>query len=116
LQVPLLFLQNFSHVDDAQRRKYLAMVSWLDTAVGGVLDLLRERRMYEHSLVLFSSDNGGPIYYGGTSGAVRALGYNPPPSHPLCRPLCRCTYRRCTRRQTPRKKGCPLRLPGRWLG
>ena len=70
LQVPKLWYDRFEHVDDARRRKYLAMVNWLDTAIGNVTDLLKARQMYESTLIVFSSDNGGPIYFGGNSGAI----------------------------------------------
>ena len=69
LQVPKAFLANFSHVDDERRKRYLAMVSWLDAAVGSTIDLLREERMYDNTLLLFTSDNGGPVYFGGSAGA-----------------------------------------------
>ena len=68
-QVPLSFLQSFSHVNDTRRQRYLAMVSWLDAAVGSTLDQLHSKRMYANTLVLFSSDNGGPVYFGGSGGA-----------------------------------------------
>lgn len=69
LQVPKLWYDRFEHADDARRRKYLAMVNWLDTAIGNVTDLLKAKQMYESTLIVFSSDNGGPIYFGGNSGA-----------------------------------------------
>jgi arylsulfatase B len=46
LQVPKLWYDRFEHVDDAPRRKYLAMVNWLDTAVNNVTDLLKSKQMY----------------------------------------------------------------------
>jgi arylsulfatase I/J len=45
------------------------MVNWLDSAVGNVTDLLMAKGMWEDTLVVFTSDNGGPVYWGGTSGA-----------------------------------------------
>ena len=45
------------------------MVNWLDTAVGNVTGLLRQRGMWDNTLVVFSSDNGGPVYGGGSAGA-----------------------------------------------
>lgn len=51
------------------RARYLAMVSWLDDAVGQTVALLRARGMWDNTLMVFSSDNGGPVYFGGTSGA-----------------------------------------------
>ena len=45
------------------------MVRWLDSAVGNVTDRLRARGMYDQSLIVFTADNGGPVYFGGSSGA-----------------------------------------------
>ena len=43
------------------RALYAAMVSFLDDALGELIATLRARSMYEHSLVVLSSDNGGPV-------------------------------------------------------
>lgn len=69
LQVPQAKLNEFSHVPDWRRRRYLAMVSYLDDMVGQVVDLLQSQGMYNDTLITFSSDNGGPVYENGTSGA-----------------------------------------------
>ena len=55
LQVPKLWYDRYAHVDDEARRRYLAMVNWLDTAVGNVTDALRAREMYDSTLIVFSS-------------------------------------------------------------
>jgi arylsulfatase B len=69
LQVPKPFLDLYGHVPDTRRRRYLSMVRWLDSAVGNVTDRLRARGMYDESLIVFTADNGGPVYYGGSAGA-----------------------------------------------
>mmetsp|Transcript_22600 Transcript_22600/g.44013 ORF Transcript_22600/g.44013 Transcript_22600/m.44013 type:complete len:550 (-) Transcript_22600:210-1859(-) len=69
LQVPKSHLDRFQHVADWRRRRYLAMVNYLDEAIGQVVDLLKSRHMYNDTLIAFSSDNGGPVYQNGTSGA-----------------------------------------------
>jgi arylsulfatase A-like enzyme len=43
----------------ANRRTYMAMVDVLDSAIGKVLESLREKNMLENTLIVFSSDNGG---------------------------------------------------------
>jgi arylsulfatase I/J len=68
LQVPKKYLDRFLQVDDWRRRRYLAMVNYLDDAVGKVVDLLDKRGMLNDTLIVFSSDNGGPVYGNGTSG------------------------------------------------
>lgn len=37
------------------------MVSFLDDTIGQLVAALRQRAMYDSTLVVFSSDNGGPI-------------------------------------------------------
>jgi len=69
LQVPKEFYVLYEHVPDERRRRYLAMVRWLDTAVSNVTQLLKTRGMYDDALIVFTSDNGGPIYFGGSGGA-----------------------------------------------
>lgn len=43
------------------RALYSAMVSFLDDVVGRVAAALRDKRMYERTLLVFSSDNGGSV-------------------------------------------------------
>lgn len=45
------------------------MVSFLDTAIANATRLLKSKGMYDNALIVFSSDNGGPIYAGGDGGA-----------------------------------------------
>lgn len=44
---------------------YAAMVSYLDSQVGEIIEKLKETGQYENTLIIFSSDNG-PTYNGGT--------------------------------------------------
>jgi len=69
LQVPDAFLQKFSFIDVPARRFYLAMVNYLDTNIGKVVDALKQKGLWDTTLITFSSDNGGPIYNNGTAGA-----------------------------------------------
>lgn len=43
-----------------QRKKYAGMVTALDEAVGKIVETLKSEGMVENTLVIFSSDNGGP--------------------------------------------------------
>lgn len=53
--------------DSTNRRKYAAMVLYLDTAVGKLVAALRENDMWEDTVLVFLSDNGGPIYEPGAA-------------------------------------------------
>ena len=40
-------------------------VNFADTAIGNVTALLKSKGMWENTLVVFTADNGGPIYNNG---------------------------------------------------
>ncbi len=52
----------------APRAAYAAMVGYLDSQVGSIVEKLKELGLYENTLILFSSDNG-PTYNGGSDSA-----------------------------------------------
>jgi len=47
----------------AEEKRYAAMVTMLDRHVGEVLDLLKELKLDEKTLVIFCGDNGGADYF-----------------------------------------------------
>jgi arylsulfatase A-like enzyme len=61
MEAPPRLLKQFEHVQDENRRTYLAMLAGLDEAVGQVLSKLRTAGLEENTLVFFFSDNGGPM-------------------------------------------------------
>jgi len=46
------------------RATYAAMISYLDDQLGEIVALLKEKGIYENTIIIFSSDNG-PTYLGG---------------------------------------------------
>jgi len=52
--------------DDSGRQNYSAMVHYMDDVVGQLTDKLKSKGMWEDSVVVFLSDNGGPIYKPGS--------------------------------------------------
>eukprot|EP00315_Gephyrocapsa_oceanica_P030513 CAMPEP_0185411444 /NCGR_PEP_ID=MMETSP1365-20130426/3578_1 /TAXON_ID=38817 /ORGANISM="Gephyrocapsa oceanica, Strain RCC1303" /LENGTH=673 /DNA_ID=CAMNT_0028014065 /DNA_START=21 /DNA_END=2042 /DNA_ORIENTATION=- len=48
--------------DDGGRRNYSAMARLMDSVTAELVGALRTRGMWERTLVVFTSDNGGPIY------------------------------------------------------
>ena len=69
LQVPDEWLDRFAFIDVPARRMYAAMVAFVDAQVGRVVDALKARGMYETTLIVLQSDNGGPIFLDGSAGA-----------------------------------------------
>ena len=53
--------------DVAGRRNYSAMVAYMDEAIAEIESALREKGMWEDTLVVFMSDNGGPVYVPGNA-------------------------------------------------
>ncbi len=74
LQVPAKYLHRFDSIGPTDNRNharqiYHAMVGFVDDAVGNVTDRLRTAGLWDETLIVMCSDNGGPIYQNGTSGA-----------------------------------------------
>jgi arylsulfatase A-like enzyme len=51
----------YAHIPEIRRRTYCAMVHRLDVNVGRIVDELRSQNVYENTVVVFLSDNGGPV-------------------------------------------------------
>ena len=60
LQVPAAWEQSFNFLPNVGQRKYAAMVAYMDNSLGKIVDKLKERDMWSNTLLVVSSDNGGP--------------------------------------------------------
>lgn len=76
LQVPNAWLEKIDYLakkngggvfSSKNRRLYAAMVLYMDYAIGEAVRALKEKGMYEDTLIVFTSDNGGPIYEPGAA-------------------------------------------------
>jgi arylsulfatase A-like enzyme len=65
-------LKEYEHVKDKKRRAYSAMVHCVDEQIGRIVAALEKQGMLENTIIIFSSDNGGPIDSGATNGRLRA--------------------------------------------
>lgn len=54
------YMEKFSHIGDIQRRIFAAMLAQLDDSVGTILETVREEDLWEDTMIVFFSDNGGP--------------------------------------------------------
>ncbi|MCC5929461.1 MAG: sulfatase-like hydrolase/transferase [Cyclobacteriaceae bacterium] len=59
----------YNHISDPHRRTYLAMVHRLDVNVGRILKSLKEEGIEDNTLIVFLSDNGGPVDSNGSINA-----------------------------------------------
>jgi len=76
LQVPPQYLKRIDELvaaagappfDARNRRTYAAMVLYLDEAVGELAQAFRRRHMWKDTLMIFVTDNGGPLYEPGAA-------------------------------------------------
>jgi len=56
-------LNLFSHIKNERRRTYLAMVHRLDQNVGKILKEVQNQGLHKNTIIVFISDNGGPVHY-----------------------------------------------------
>lgn len=64
LQAAKSYLDEVAHIQNPRRRTYAAMVRALDDGVGTILDSIRDNGLEKNTLVIFLSDNGGPLLEG----------------------------------------------------
>ncbi|KAG5190929.1 arylsulfatase B-like protein [Tribonema minus] len=62
LSPPAARLQEFASIGDSKaRRNYAATVADIDTRIGALVSTLKAQGMWDNSLIIVMSDNGGPI-------------------------------------------------------
>ncbi|XP_035848578.1 arylsulfatase I isoform X2 [Sander lucioperca] len=71
LQVPDHFLHRYDSQGNRVRRHYAAMLSCLDDGVGQVVQELRTSGLYQNTVLIYSSDNGGQPLSGGSNWPLR---------------------------------------------
>lgn len=72
LQAPESYIDKYADIADEKRRRYAAMTDAMDFTVGRILAKLDEEQIADETLILFLSDNGGPLASGATNTPLRA--------------------------------------------
>jgi len=70
LEAPDKYLDRFPGEMPERRRTGLAMINAVDEGVGRIMKLLRDERLADNTLIMFTSDNGAPL--GAHAGQVMA--------------------------------------------
>ena len=72
LQAPLRYM---AQVPDTltcpARRVYLGMLAAMDQSVGEVVDSLKEAGLYNNTIIVFTTDNGGSVSHAGSNSPLR---------------------------------------------
>jgi len=75
-EVPQVYLDRFAFIDVEVRRFYAAMVAHIDDVVGNLTAALKAKGMWEQTLFVSTSDNGGPLAKGDIVGLNNTSGAN----------------------------------------
>ncbi|CAH0721411.1 unnamed protein product, partial [Brenthis ino] len=60
IRAPDDVIANFSYIKDYQRQKFAGVLTKLDESVGDVVAALQSNQMLKNSIIIFTTDNGGP--------------------------------------------------------
>ncbi|XP_070578247.1 arylsulfatase B-like [Ptychodera flava] len=71
LQAPLKYEQMYRDIENEERRLVLALATMMDEAVGNVTSTLKETGLWDNTILIFSSDNGGATSFGGSNWPLR---------------------------------------------
>ena len=60
IQAPKSWINKFKHIKSKERRKFAAVTAYMDYGVGRVYKALEEKGILNDTVIVFTTDNGGP--------------------------------------------------------
>ncbi|KAK2573435.1 Arylsulfatase B [Acropora cervicornis] len=70
-QAPQEYVDKYQFIDDHERRHYAAMVDIVDEAIGNVTETMKQAGLWDSTLLIVSTDNGGIPSRGGYNWPLR---------------------------------------------
>ena len=71
LQAPQEYVDMYESIQNKDRRVFLGMVTAMDDAVGVVVRSLKQAGMFDNTIIIFFSDNGGALKFGASNWPLR---------------------------------------------
>lgn len=71
LQAPKEYIAKYKKIPNRKRKIFAAMVTCMDDAVGKIVAALKKKGILDNTLIIFSSDNGGPTKHGADNAPLR---------------------------------------------
>jgi len=71
IQAPEGYIDKYDFITNKMRRVHAAMADIMDEAVGNITDAFKKAGLWENTLLIFSTDNGGLPHYGGYNWPLR---------------------------------------------
>ncbi|XP_065187655.1 arylsulfatase I-like [Sycon ciliatum] len=71
LEAPDRFVHMYDNIKNSSRRVLSAMVTAMDEAIGNITQAYKDQGLWENTMLIFTTDNGGPVTVGANNWPLR---------------------------------------------